>query len=319
LSLDVRDENFLGGGTELGLILTGGTRNRKFLVEHKSNRILDTYLTYKINSFYEIDDVFYYQNKIMDDRRRFSRVQAGEYRQIYYGASVSAGTQVERFGNLIFTGKYHVAEVKNLAGNEVNPFKDNIISLMISSTIDTQDKFPFPASGFYFSASYETAQKMFGGDVGFTNVNFSYWNHVTFSNRHTFTPRIEMGFGDKTLPLTYHYSLGGQNSFFGLNEDEFRGRQIFISSLEYRFKLPFKIFFDSFFKFRYDLGSAWEVQDQIRFNDLKHGVGTTLSFDTPVGPADFSAGRSFIFIKHTGDNYISWGDVKFYFSIGYQL
>jgi NTE family protein len=126
-----------------------------------------------------------------------------------------------------------------------------------------------------------------------------------------------MGFGDKTLPLSQQYSLGGQNSFFGMRDYEFRGRQIFLSSLEYTAQLPFDIFFDTYFRFRYDLGSTWEEQEQIRFKDLRHGIGGSVSFDTPIGPADFSVGRSFLFIKDLPDNPISWGDVLFYFSIGY--
>ena len=126
-----------------------------------------------------------------------------------------------------------------------------------------------------------------------------------------------MGFGDKTLPLSEQYSLGGQNSFFGMRENEFRGRQIFLGSLAYTVQLPFKIFFDTYFGVRYDLGSVWAFQEQIRFKDLRQGIGATLSFDTPIGPADFSVGRSFLYKKNLPNTPVSWGDINFYFSIGY--
>lgn len=317
VSVDIRDENLFGSGTELGLILFGAERNRKLILEHKSNRIFFTYLTYKINAFYEIDDVFSYTNIPTTSTQRFSRGIAGEYRQIYYGASFAAGTQVQRFGNLIFSLKYQVDRVKNLSGNVIQPYEDVIVSLGVNSTVDTQDKYPYPENGFYFKGSYESAQTALGGDIGFTNLLFEYKSHFTLKNNHTLSPRGKIGFADNTLPLSQLYSLGGQNSFFGMREDEFRGRQIFVSSLQYRYKFPFTIFFDTYFKFRYDLGSTWEVQDQIRFKDLRHGIGGSLSFDTPIGPADFSVGRSFLFVKNIPGNPISWGDVQFYFSIGY--
>jgi NTE family protein len=319
LSLDLRDENIFGSGTELGMILSLGNRNRSYIFEHKANRIFNTYLTYKINSFYGLDDIFFYRNVPTNSDFRYSREAAGEYRQIYYGLSLSAGTQVERFGNLIVTGKYQIDEVKNTKEIFVNPYKATIVSLGISSTIDTQDKYPFPEKGFYLKIAYETAQTILGGDLGYTNFNINYLYYQTLGRGHTIAPRLSIGFADETLPLSRHYSLGGLNNFFGLNEDEFRGRQIFIASLGYRYRLPFKIFFDSYLRFRYDLGSAWEVQDQIRFKDLKHGIGGGLSFDTPVGPADFAVGRSFIFLKNLPENFISWGDIKFYFSIGYTF
>jgi NTE family protein len=81
--------------------------------------------------------------------------------------------------------------------------------------------------------------------------------------------------------------------------------------------MPIDIFFDTYFRFRYDLGSIWDEQEQIRFKDLRHGIGASISFDTPIGPADFSVGRSFLFIKDLPDNPVSWGNVLFYFSIGY--
>lgn len=317
LSFDIRDENLFGTATELGLILYGGARNRGYILEHKSNRIFDTYLTYKIDAFYKFDDVYTYRDVPSESERSFSRIRDGEYRQIYYGASASLGTQVEKFGNLIFKGKYQFDEVKNIDMSPVNPYKTKIVSLKISATIDSQDKYPYPKNGVYFTGYYETASSFLGGNVGFTNLGFDYKSYFTINDVHTLSPRVLMGFGDKTLPLSQQYSLGGQGSFFGMRENEFRGRQIFLSSLEYTVQLPFDIFFDTYIRFRYDLGGTWEEQEQIRFKDLRHGLGGTISFDTPIGPADFSVGRSFLFVKDLPDNPVSWGDVLFYFSIGY--
>jgi NTE family protein len=318
-SLDMRDENLFGTATELGLLLSGGSRSRAYVLEHKSNRIFDTYFTYKINAFYIFDDAFLYTDIPTLNNNRFEREAIGEYRQIYYGTSVSLGTQVEKFGNLIFTGKYQIARVKQKTGiMPVGvPYKTKIVSLKISSTIDTQDKYPYPEKGFYFKGSYEAAQKVLGGEAGYTNIGFDYQIYLTLNGEHTFSPKIMMGFGDKTLPLSEQYSLGGQSMFYGMREDEFRGRQLFLTSLEYRYKFPFEIFFDTYFKFRYDLGSIWENQEQIRFKDLRHGIGAAVSFDTPIGPADFAVGRSFLLKKNIPNRTISWGDVFFYFSIGY--
>jgi outer membrane protein assembly factor BamA len=194
-----------------------------------------------------------------------------------------------------------------------------IVSLKISTTIDTQDKYPFPNSGFLFSGFYETAQTILGGDIGFTNLSFDYKSYFSVAHDHTLSPRFSLGFGDKTLPLSQHYSLGGLYSFFGMREDEFRGRQLFLASLEYRYNFPVDLFFDTYLMLRYDLGSIWDVQDAIRFKDLRHGVGATLSLDTPIGPADFAVGRSFLFKKNLPGNPISWGNVIFYFSIGYYF
>jgi NTE family protein len=318
-SLDLRDENLFGTGAELGMLLIGGIRDRGIFLEQKSNRIFDTYLTYKISAYYRFQDITTYENAPTTSAYRFSRQESGEYREIYYGASLGLGTQVEKFGDLIFEGKYQIDQVKNKINQQVSPYKLKTISLRISSTIDTQNKYPYPTKGFYFKGFYETAQSVLGADLGYSDIGFRYKNYLTIGTSNTISPRVEMGFADKTLPLSEEYSLGGQNSFFGMHQDEYFGRQIFLTSLEYRYKLPFQIFFDTYFKLRYDLGSIWAVQNQIRFKDLRHGIGGTISFDTPIGPAEFSVGRSFQFIKNLPGNPVSWGDTLFYFSIGYYL
>ena len=318
-NLDLMDENIFGSGSELGMLMAVGPRKQSIAIQHRANRVFDTYLTYNINLFYNQNDVYSYIDNPVTSSTRFSRSSNGEYRQSFFGASVSVGTQVEKFGNLIFTGKYEVDEIKNIDNQPVSPYKIKLAEFKASTTIDTQDKYPYPDNGVYFNASYETGQTIFGGDIGFQKIGFTYKNYFTIGKNNTMSPKLEMGFGDRTLPLSQQYSIGGQGSFFGMRDYEFRGRQIFLASLQYRYQLPFRIFFNTYLKLRYDLGSTWEVPEEIRFKDLRHGIGVSISFDTPLGPADFSIGRSFKFVRNLPDNPISWGDVLFYFSIGYDF
>ena len=318
-SLDIRDEDFFGTGIETGLFLFGGASNRQYIFELKNHRILNTYFTYNLSAYYKFNDVGVYNNDITVSGNRFSRTKTGAYRQIFYGASISLGTQVEKFGNLVFTGKYQIDEVKNIEKQEKDPYKTKIVSLGVSAKVDDIDKYPYPLNGVYFSGFYETAQSFLGGDQGYSNLGLDFWYYIKLGKRSTIVPRIKIGFGDKTLPLSEQFTLGGLNSFFGMRENEFRGRQIMLLSFMYRIKLPFQIFFDTYLKFRYDLGSTWDVQEKIKFKDLRHGIGGIISFDTPIGPADFAIGRSFLLQRDLPENPIKWGDILFYFSIGYEV
>ncbi len=315
--LDIRDENLLGTGTELGGVFLGGLRNRSYTLEHKANRVFDTYLTYKLRLYYEFKDINVFTDDSTGTDTRFSRSKTGEYRQVKAGAALGVGAQIEKVANIIVEGKYQNDEVKNKFDFNGSTFSTNIASARISLSIDSQDKYPFPDNGFLINTYYETAQKVFGGNLSYTKSAIEYKSFFDFDGIQNLSPRFIIGFADKTLPLSRQFSLGGQNSFFGYRDNEYRGRQIFISSLEYRIHLPFEIFFDSYFKVRYDLGSIWAEQEQIRFKDLRHGIGASLSFDTPIGPADFSVGRSFIFKRTLPENTVSWGPVFFYFTIGY--
>ena len=317
LSFDIRDENFFGTGTELGGILSGGVRNRSLILEHKANRIFDTYLTYKIRGFYEFNDVNVYANDSTVTGDRYKRNKTGEYRQIYKGGSIGIGAQVEKFGNVIAEFKYEREELKNKIDYTGPTYKMNLATLRLSMSIDSQDKYPYPTKGFLINGYYETAQTLLGSDLGFTKLSFDYKSIFSVSDISTFNARFVLGLADQTLPLTQQFSLGGQNNFFGLRDNEYRGRQIFLSSLGYRVKLPFPIFFDAYLKARYDLGSIWTNREQIRFKDLRHGVGASLSIDTPLGPADFSIGRSFYFRNSSSQSGVVFGPVFLYFTIGY--
>jgi len=318
LGIDLRDVNFLGTGTEMGMFVYGGASNRAYILEHIAHRVLDSYLTYKFNVFYRFNDIKVYMREQLPQSNNFTSTRIGTYRQIYYGGTLSLGTQLEKFGRLIFTGKYQMDEIKNREGNTVNAYKTKIVGLRISATIDNQNRYPYPDEGMYFNGYYETAQSFLGGDEGYIMTAFNFKYYFKF-HEHVISPRIQLGFGDKTLPLSQEFFLGGQYSFFGAHENEYFGRQIFLISMMYQYKLPFKIFFDTYFWVRYDLGSTWAVQEEIRFKDLKHGIGASLSFDTPIGPADFSVGKSFIIKKGLKQDSISWGDLLFYFSIGHAI
>jgi len=318
-SLDIRDENIFGSGTEAGLFLYGGASNGAYIFEIKNHRILNTYLTYNASVYYKFSDINVYEDVPQSSTKTFSRVKTGVYNQTFYGISLSLGTQIEKFGNLIFTGKYQFDEIENIEGDAVEQFKTKLVSIGLNTTIDNMNKYPYPLSGLYFTGFYETAQSFLGGNQSFISIGMDFRYFFNLGKRSTLIPRIKIGFSDNTTPLSEQFFLGGMDSFLGMRENEFRGRQIFLTSLMYRLKLPFKVFFDTYIKLRYDLGNTWLEQSQIRFKDLRHGIGGILSFDTPIGPTEFAIGRSFLLNKKLPENPVVWGEIFFYFSIGYNV
>ena len=318
LGIDIRDVNFLESGNELGLFLFGGTRNGAYILDYTAYRILNTYYTYKLSAYYKFNDVQVYSNTTSSTGNTYTGNYLGEYKQIYYGGSIALGTQLEKFGKLIFTGKYQVDQVRNIDGNVVNPYKTDLIGLKIGAVVDNQNKYPYPTDGLFFNGFYETAQGL-GADAGYILLSADLKYYFSIGSQSVVSPRVQVGFGDKTLPLSEQFSLGGQYSLFGAYQDQYRGRQIFLASLMYQYKLPFKIFFDTYTWFRYDMGSTWAQQETIKFKDLRHGIGGSISFDTPIGPADFSVGRSFLINQGLQSGSFVWGDILFYFSIGYII
>jgi len=189
--------------------------------------------------FYDFSDINTFQDDSMLAHNKYSRSKVGEYRQINIGGSFGIGAQVKRLGNLFIEAKYQRDEIKNKIEQSVQAYKIEISSIRISLSIDSQNDYPYPTDGFLIKSLYETAQEALGGDISYSKFIFDYKSVLGLNAPNAFTYHGVFGFADKTLPLSQQFSLGGQNNFFGLRENEYRGRQIFVSSLEYRHKLPF--------------------------------------------------------------------------------
>jgi NTE family protein len=319
-SAEVRDENFLGTATELGAYFGGGLRNRTYLLEFKANRIFNSYYTFNLNSFYDLKDIYTYGNDpTVQSPTSFNRVRIGEYRQIEDGGSFSLGSQVQRLGTVTAEFRIGMDEINFLSGTGYSTDKFMLQTLKLSSTIDTQDQFPFARSGSLMNLSWETASSVGAGDIGYSKLFLSYEWFSTYIEGQTLHPKIVFGFADQTLPLSQQFSLGGEDSFYGLNEDDSRGRQVFVINVEYRALLPVKVFWDTYFKIRYDFGSIWPQQTSISLNDLHSGVGAGIAVDTPAGKASFSVGRSFFVRRDLLSQPLSLGPVIAYFSFGYPL
>ncbi|MCK9409218.1 MAG: BamA/TamA family outer membrane protein, partial [Bacteroidetes bacterium] len=321
-SLEFRNENLLGTATEIGASVAGGLRNRKYVTDFQANRIFNSYFTFNMDFYYDLRDIYAYANDpVRTNRSTFIRSRIGEYRQILYGLSFQLGQQVERLG--IFNIEYRIEadEAKFISGSGYQPEQFTLQAFRISSTIDSRDRYPFARQGSLTNFSWETATsslKDVVGDVGYSKIYFAYETNASYKN-FTLHPKLIVGFGDQTLPLTQHFSLGGEDSFFGLREYDARGRQIFLTSLEFRTRFPFKLVWDTYFRLRYDFGSIWPQREDIRIRDFHHGIGGILSLDTPAGPINVSVGRSFYIRRDLLEQPLTLGPVVAYFSLGYPI
>jgi len=318
-SIDIRDENFRGSGLELGLTLAGGSRNKSAVLEYKANRLFNTLLTFNVSALFSIFDTYQYADKPQTNPHEFQRIRVGEYRDRRYGGRLTFGAQLERFGNATVELSLQNIQIINLENLESLEQRYRLSKVLIGTIVDSKDRDPFPTTGIGMKISYEFAFKGLGSEVGYNAFRFQYESYTTFGDRHTIHPKLTFGFADKTMPLSEQFRLGGVESFFGTNEDDRRGRQLLVVNMEYIYRLPFRIIFDTYFSARYDLGSISTIPEEIKFSTLRHGIGVELGFDTPVGLAAFAVGKSFYFVRDLPENPIQEGPFLFYFVIGYPF
>ena len=318
-SLDSRDEDFRGLGTELGLNLSGGARNKEAILEFKAHRLFTTYLTFNISTFFSDFDSYFYGDAVSVEKNEWDRVRLGQYRDERFGGRLTFGRQLEKLGNATIDYSLQDVRIKNKENAEGFLDHYRLSMVRVGTMIDSKDSYPFPASGFGMNVSFEFAFKDLGGQVGYNALRFMYESYTTWGENHTFHPKFTIGFADRTMPLGEQFRLGGQESMFGTREDDRRGRQMVLLNLEYRYHLPVRLLFDSFFRLRLDMGSISVTQEDIKFAALRYGLGTELALDTPVGAATLGVGKGFYFGQNLPANPIQQGPFLFYFMIGYQI
>lgn len=319
LGIEVAQENLFGQGTRIGVRFGGGLRDRLGLIDLRTNRIYGTYWSFRMLGYGSLRNVNLYDRRVDQREGTIERNILGEYREERIGGTVRLGRQVERLGMVSIEGRYERQGARNLTVSATDQGWHTVSSLKFGTRFDTQDRVPYTRSGTVIDMSYETAQHLLGADESFSKVNVAIDFFASLHERHLLHPQIRLGLSDATLPLLEQFSLGGQYSMYGLREDESRGRQLLLASLEYRYLLPFRIYFDTYISLRYDIGATWLKPSEIRIAELEHGIGFSVGLDTPLGPADVALGRSFTFNKPQAPSLMNFGPVVAYFSFGFPF
>lgn len=292
--------------------------NRKLLFQGglEQSRFFNSSITFQLQGFYKkyINNIFSLQEN--SDQSYFEYHNVGKHYDESFGFLSSIGTQIEKSGKITLDFKYE--KVRDYEDYNLKTKFKALNTIRFESIFDSENKRDFPTSGRVIQLSLETTLFPLSKDnsISFSKAYFNYITHYTTSI-HTFTGSFTFGFADATLPYSEFFKLGGEDSFLGMREDEKMGRQLVHGHFDYRFKSPQAIIFDTYLSFAYDIGAVWQGPEQIKFRDLTHGIGTTLSLDTPIGPAKISVGKCFLFKDNT--SFVSWGQTVAYFSIGMKF
>lgn len=319
-TIDIRDENFRGIGTELGLTVSGGARNGFANLEFKSNRLFSPYFTFSLSGVISIYNSYVYDDDPnVTEENHWNRNRLGEYSDIRLGGRLIVGSQLERLGSATVEWSLQDSRIKSVENMEALEERFTLSLIKIGTVIDSRNSYPFPTSGINLKLSYEFASKNFLSDVGYNALRLMYESYRSWGERSTFHPRIVLGLADVTMPLGQQFRLGGLESMFGTREDDRRGRQLLAVSVEYRYKMPLQIIWDTYLRIRYDLASISAIPEQIKFGAFRHGIGAEVALDTPLGQAAFGAGKSFFLNHILPDSPVQQGPLLFYFVLGYEL
>lgn len=315
IGADLIQENAFNIGDRLTLRGSGGSKNQSASVSYDLPRFLKTLALFNIKAYYDDRNIYKFREKNFDDQFRWERERIGVISTRRIGAIAGIGYQIERSGKLFAEVRYEKQRYYDTSAPEIPDYYD-IKTAKFGAIFDSEDRAYFPREGSYAEMSLETTIFQSQSERSFSKAELQYRLNNSFGP-HTFQYSAFFGFADVTAPFPEFYSMGGQDIFFGLREDEERGRQMILNSVGYRVLSPYSLFFDTYFSLRYDVGSIWEKIENAKFSNFKHGVGASLEFDTPLGPARFAFGQSFYFVKDPAG--VARGPLRFYYEIGIKL
>lgn len=321
LAVELADESALGTGARASIRFGGGLRDQLAELSIGSIRIKASPWTIACTLYGSAVRVNRFERTLNQVEGTIARTIIGEFQRTRIGINAIAGRLVGSVALISLQGRFERQGTLPLSIEPDDPGWRGISSVTAAARIDSRDRVPYPQHGTLLDLSYETSLSLLGADKPYVKAGISgeYYARVGGSVLH---PRFCLGIADLTLPPNEFFGLGGQGTMFGLRQDERRGRQLFLASIEYRTKLPLRILFDTYVALRYDLGSTWLSGSEIRLGELDHGIGFSIGLDTPIGPATFALGQSFTFNRpDRPSNYAlaNIGPLVAYFSIGYPL
>lgn len=295
---ELANENFLGGSNNLSLTGRLGEMDRFIGLNFRSDRIFESYLTFSLHGYYSWERNPYYSGV---EKR-------GEYLEERRGGRLIFGQQLKKLGQL--TVELRLENVRDRRYSEFFDREQNseLRTITIRSVADKRDKIGFTSDGIYNVWYWESGNEtILEGQESYTKAFINLEGYYTNWPKHTFHVKFNGGFADKTLPFSEYFRFGGMKNFMGLHENEMVGRQHIVTNLEYRYKLPFNLYANSYVGIRYDIGANWEAPDLVfESKDFFYGSGIWLGLDTILGPFLFGYG------KRSGDKGV------FYLSLGYD-
>jgi outer membrane protein assembly factor BamA len=301
LYLELGEDNFSGTGIKTRLLNRIGTKDGYHGLHIRDDRVFTTYLTFSLQGSYSWEINPFTRNE----------QYLGDYEEKRTGVVFQVGQQMRSLGQVIAELRLEHVKDYPIKGEFELAQDIELRSLAIRSITDKRDRIDFPTKGIYNHWAWENGSKfLLNSQESFTKAMINLEGFFTFSNYHTWRVRLFAGIGDKTLPFSENFRMGGFNDFYGLHEKEIFGRQLFITSLEYRIKLPLNIHSnllinDIYLSTRYDFGGIWPNPELVfKSDDFFSGIGAALGVDTFFGPLYFAVGRT---TRGNSAGYISWG------------
>ena len=317
--LDFRNENLGGTTSSVGGWLKAGRKNNIWNLEFNMPRIGSSHLTMSSRLFY---DQHLFENRELTGGIKNYGIQK-------YGISSAFGTRIRKNGQFIINMALQnsLSYVEEREGASLQNSNSNMLSIGTQFTLDSRNNPQIPTSGNFTNLKYSVTPKMLDNSNVFWQLSANHEENIGLMNQTTLQLSGLFGLSSRNMPLTEKFFLGGPGTtysqrFIGLKENDLSGNNIASAGVHLRYRPSFAILFPTSLLLHYNLGNTWEKREDLSFVHLIHGIGTSLMWETPLGPSRFTISKAFTFLEKAEETRASqqrFSETIFYFSIGHDF
>ncbi len=329
--LDFRNENLGGTTGSIGGWMKTSSKNNLLNLEFSIPRIGPSHLTLSSRIFY---DQHLLENRDIVFSKEFfgSRSSYSENYGIQkYGISSAFGTRIQKNGQFMvdMTLQNSQSFSSDNSHGRLSTSNFTMFCLGTQLTLDSRNSAEQASSGSYTNLRYSLTSPVLDIEELFWQTSGIHEENIRLGKQTTLRLSGVFGLSSSSAPLAEKFFLGGPGNgyskrFIGLKECDLPGNNIASAGVSLNYSPSFAVIFPTTAALHYNLGNAWEKREEISFSSLLHGIGASLMWETPLGPAELTLSKAFALKPVEGNGGTSSSSIRFsdtllYFSIGHDF
>jgi NTE family protein len=276
-SIRLRNQNTLGFGERLELLLGAGDAESVVEVSLSGDRLLVTGLGYRVSGSTGRDKPrFFAEDGEEINRARFDRD----------GVDLALRAALERWGLVEAGVRLGRVTPRPRGGLDVPEVTDQQGALFARVVADTLDDLAWPERGRRLAVSGEWSLGGLGAEREFWRAQAEGRVGRRLGQRFVAQVDAFAGLSGRDLPVYDWYRLGGVTLVPGFRHEELKGAQALAGALSVRYR----IFGQLRLLGRAGAGNVFERTGDVSVDGLRWGVGAGVYHPSPIGPVSFELG-----------------------------
>jgi len=317
--LDVRNENLAGTTNSIGGWLKTGRKNNLVNLEFNMPRIGPSHLTISSRLFYEQHS---FENLNKEGNINNYGIQK-------YGVSPAFGIRIRKNGKLVadMTLQNSQSYADKSTGTPLATATTTMLSVGTQFSLDSRDNPLIPTSGTVTNLRYSITPVTLDNRNFFWQVSGNHEENLRLGSKTVLQLSGLFGLSSNNVPLSEKFFLGGAGTswsqrFIGLKENELPCNNMISAGMQLSYKPPYAILFPLSLLLHYNIGNGWNDLDNISSTNIFHGIGSSIVWQTPLGPTRLTVSKAFTFPREAYDTEFAslrFSETIVYFSIGHNF